>query len=246
MKRHGSIMGMTVRIEICDSNAKKRDIDEVLAYFDYIDRKFSTYKNDSEISQINNGKLQKENYSQDMKQILNLCNRTKIETKGYFDINIDSKCDPSGVVKGYAVWQAGKMLKKKGYKNYFVEIGGDIQACGKNLMNQKWRVGIQNPFNKKEIIKIVYLRNKGIATSGNYIRGTHIYNPIDKKYANDIASITVVGPNVYEADRFATAAFAMGEKGINFIESLKGLEGYMIKNNKKAVFTTGFERYLAN
>jgi len=49
----------------------------------------------------------------------------------------------------------------------------------------------------------------------------------------EIASISVIGPNVYEADRFATAAFAMGEKGIEFIEKQKKLEGYMIKNNQR-------------
>jgi len=36
----------------------------------------------------------------------------------------------------------------------------------------------------------------------------------------------------------------MGEKGIEFIEGLKGLEGYMIKNNQIAVMTSGFERFV--
>ena len=41
-------------------------------------------------------------------------------------------------------------------------------------------------------------------------------------------SITVIGPDVLEADRFATAAFAMGKDGIMFIEQLPGFEGYSI------------------
>ena len=69
-------------------------------------------------------------------------------------------------------------------------------------------------------------------------------NPKTKVAAAEIASISVIGPNVYEADRFATAAFAMGEKGIEFIEGLKGFEGYMIKNNQIAVMTSGFKKYL--
>ena len=61
----------------------------------------------------------------------------------------------------------------------------------------------------------------------------------------DVASLTVVGPNVCEADRFATAAFAMGTTGITFIESLPGFEGYLIDANARATFTSGFGRYVS-
>ncbi len=59
-----------------------------------------------------------------------------------------------------------------------------------------------------------------------------------------VVSLTVVGPNIYEADRFATAAFAMGEAGIMFIEKLPGFEGYMVNDNGIATFTSGFEKYV--
>ena len=61
-------------------------------------------------------------------------------------------------------------FEKKGFHNFFVEIAGDIQVNGKNEMLKKWSVGIQNPFKKEEIIKVVYLSDKGIATSGSYQR----------------------------------------------------------------------------
>ena len=50
----------------------------------------------------------------------------------------------------------------------------------------------------------------------------------------------MIGPNIYEADRFATAAFAMGRDGILFIEELQGFEGYMIDRNGMATLTSGF------
>ncbi len=85
----------------------------------------------------------------------------------------------------------------------------------------------------------------GIATSGSYRRGQHIYNPHNANAPlTEIVSISVIGPNVYEADRFATAAFAMGKQGINFIENLKGFEGYMINKDGIAVQTSDFVRYL--
>lgn len=55
--------------------------------------------------------------------------------------------------------------------------------------------------------------------------------------------MTVIGPNIYEADRFATACFAMGEKGIYFIEQLSGFEGYLIDNNKIATLTSNFKKH---
>jgi len=86
-----------------------------------------------------------------------------------------------------------------------------------------------------------------VATSGTYIRGQHIYNPfLPGKKIEDVKSLTVIGPNIYEADRFATAAFAMGVDGINFIENMPGLEGYMVTADNLAIYTNGFDRYVEN
>ncbi len=244
MKKQKIIMGMLAVVNIVDKGATDEDINEVFSYFHYIDNKFSTYKENSEVSQINRRELKKSQYSSEMKKILFLSEKTKKETNGYFDIHINGILDPSGIVKGYAIFEVAKILKNKGFQNFYVEIAGDIQVFGKNEKKENWKIGIQNPFNLKEIIKIVSLNDKGVATSGTYIRGSHIINPKEKKTANEIAGITVIGPNVYEADRFATAAFAMGKKGIEFIEGLKGFEGYLIQNDKKAVYTSGFENYV--
>jgi FAD:protein FMN transferase len=244
MKKQAVIMGMPVKIEVIEKSVTEEDINEIFSYLHYIDKKFSIFKTDSEISQINSGELTIQNASKLMQQILKLCEETKRETNGYFDININGKLDPSGIVKGYAISQGARLLKKKGFKNFSVEIAGDIQISGKNSLGQSWRIGIQNPFNLKEIIKVVYLSNKGIATSGNYQRGEHIYDPVSRKKANEIASVTVITDDVYDADRFATAAFAMGEGGISFLEKIKGIEGYMVTKSKSAILTNGFEKYL--
>lgn len=46
---------------------------------------------------------------------------------------------------------------------------------------------------------------------------------------------------MYEADRYATAAFAMGRAGIHFIEDMPGFEGYLIDSDGIATMTSGFE-----
>jgi len=238
-------MGMPVIVEIKDDSASENIIGRVFTYFTYIDQIFSTYKPDSEISRINNGKLLFEDASEDVKDVFDLAEQTKKETNGYFDIKKkDGTYDPSGIVKGWAINNAANILLKEGFKDFYVEAGGDIQVYGKG--DEGWTIGIKNPFNVKEIIKVVILKNnEGIATSGSYERGNHIYNPKNKNDAlNDIISLTVIGPNIYEADRFATAAFAMQREGILFIEKLKGFEGYMVDHNKIATMTSGFDRYL--
>ncbi len=94
-------------------------------------------------------------------------------------------------------------------------------------------------------MKIICVQNEGVATSGTYIRGQHVYNPHHPDEKNEtIVSLTVIGPNIYEADRFATAAFAMGASGIEFIEKLKGFEGYMINVKGIATYTSNFENYV--
>ena len=237
-------MGMPVTVEIVD-RAASADFDAVYDYLAWVDNTFSTYKDDSEISRVNRG-LPKEKWSREMKTVLRLCEQTKNETNGYFDIARLGKLDPSGLVKGWAVNNAGDMLRKRGHKNFYIEAGGDIQVSGRNAKGQPWTIGIRNPFNPGEMIKIITATTGGIATSGTYIRGQHVYNPHlpDSKIA-DIVSLTVIGPDIYNADRFATAAFAMGKKGIEFIEKMDGYEAYMVDNEHIATLTSGFGRFAA-
>ena len=236
---------MPITVEIIDPQATEVIFNKVFDYFTHIDEKFSTYKSTSEITAINDGKLTPENASEEMQLIFAMCEETKNQTGGYFDIRTPSGIyDPSGLVKGWAIWNAAKLLEKNDFKNFFIDAGGDIQPHGYNAEGEKWSIGIKNPFNDRENVKVVYVSHEGVATSGTYIRGLHIYNPRNgNQPVNDIVSLTVIGPNIHDADRFATAAFAMGKGSIHFIEQLPGYEGYMIDQNKIATMTTGFEKY---
>lgn len=238
-------MGMPVTICIVDERPDQAQaIASAFDYFRHIDRQFSTYKSTSEISQINNG-LPESQWSTTTKLIFGLAEQTKRETRGYFDIRRpDGKVDPSGIVKGWAINNAAEQLLARGFQNFYVDAGGDIQPHGLNEQGQPWRFGIRNPFDRTQIVKTMQVGSEGVATSGTAIRGQHIYSPASSKIAlQDVASLTVIGPNIYEADRFATAAFAMGKAGIRFIEATDGLEGYMIDSKGIATMTSGFERF---
>ncbi len=238
------LMGMPISVAIEDRGATQDDLDSVYAYFVLVDERFSTYQASSEISRVNRGELAPEQYSEEMRTVLALSEQTKRDTHGYFDIVRDGRYDPSGIVKGWAVHNAAHLLEARGFRNFYVDAGGDVQVCGKKD-GQLWRIGIRNPFNRKEHVKVLLLTDHGVATSGTAVRGQHIYNPHHPSVRLvDVVSITIIGPDVFEADRFATAAFAMGRKGIQFIEELSGLEGYMIDAQARATYTSGFERYV--
>ena len=237
-------MGMPITIEVVDPMVTPDDLDHIFTYFVSVDETFSTYKETSEISRINRGELPASQASASVQTILALCEQTKKDTHGYFDIQRDGIVDPSGIVKGWAVQHAAQMLEERGFHHFYVNAGGDIQVAG-NKHGKLWRIGIRNPFNRGENVKVLALTDRGVATSGTAIRGQHIYNPYQPDTPIlEIVSLTVIGPNVYEADRFATAAFAMGRKGIQFLEKLPGFEGYLIDAQARATFTSGFERYV--
>lgn len=217
----------------------------IYAYFSEVDNRFSTFKASSEISQINRGELPQDRWSKDMHDVMSLCADTERQTGGYFSYTHSGYIDPLGVVKGWAVQRAADMLLARGIHDFYIDAGGDIAVHGANQHGVPWRVGIRNPFARDQIVKRLILTDAGIATSGTYIRGQHIVNPFaPRTRLTDIVSLTVVGPNVAEADRFATAAFAMGRRGIFFIESLPGFEGYQIDSQGKAMATSGLGQFL--
>lgn len=245
MKQTKIIMGMPVAIEIVDPLVTDEIFETVFGYFTYIDETFSTYKNASEIMRINRGELDEADWSEDMKTVFALADEAKEKTNGYFDIQKpDGSYDPSGIVKGWAIQNAVAIIDEAGFKNFYVDAGGDIQTSGVNEDGLPWRVGIKNPFNEQEIVKTVWTETpKAIATSGTYIRGMHIYNPKTGTPADEIVSLTVIGNHICDVDLIATAAFAMGEEGIKFIEATPGFEGYAIGKDGIATMTSGFHRY---
>jgi thiamine biosynthesis lipoprotein len=239
------LMGMPITIRIADAESTVAHLDRIFAHFEYVDDTFSTYKPTSEIARLNRGELTVAEASADVQAIFALAEKTRQQTDGFFDIRRpDGAYDPSGIVKGWAVRQAADLLGAAGLHNFIIDAGGDLQVSGTNA-GALWRVGVRNPFDRSQYVKVLALRDRGVATSGTAIRGQHIYNPHQPDAPLDeIASLTVVGPDVYEADRLATAGFAMGRAGIRFIEALPEFEAYQIDVKAQATATSGLERYV--
>lgn len=234
-------MGMPITIEVIGST--EEILTPAFEYLRHIDEVFSTYKAASQISRLNRGELTGEQASAEVQQVLAECARYKTATQGFFDIaRPQGGIDPSGLVKGWAIQGAADLIAGTGAKNFFVSAGGDVQTVGHNAQGQPWRVGITNPFEPKQLAKQVQLSGQAIATSGSYERGAHIYNPHTGKPADELVSLSVIGPSIYETDVLATAVFVMGQPGLKFLTE-RGYEAMMITAQQAVVLTPGFGQY---
>lgn len=241
MVRTEHIMGMPVTIKVNDMIEESK-ISAVFDFFRKVDEKYSPYKASSIVSKINQGKIVAGGHSKEFDEILAIADNTSHETNGYFDIWHKGVCDPSGVVKGWAIQNAAKKLARLS-DNFYVEAGGDIQVSGNGEFGNGWRIGIRNPFNRRENVSVVTLHNQAIATSGTAIRGQHIYDPHSDHPVTGVVSLSVIADTILDADRIATGAFAMGRDGVYYLEKKDGFEGLAIDDSYHTTKTTGWESY---
>jgi FAD:protein FMN transferase len=249
MERTELIMGMPITVSIPPSGgleAPAEAFEAIFSYFREVDRRFSPFKRESEVCLISRGELAISDASPQMLEVLRLCDETARQTGGYFNAWYAGTFDPSGVVKGWAIHEASRMLDELGFRDHCIDAGGDIEVRGLNAEGGPWEIGIRNPFDPKTIIKVLRLSDRGIATSGTYIRGDHIYEPkTGRPVTEGYASLTLVGPDVCEADRLSTPSFAMGEEGMGFLAMTPGIDAYAVGRDGMALFTPGLARYMS-
>lgn len=238
-------MGMPITLMTLSNTRAMGIFEDIFEFFERVDQRYSPYIGTSDVQKINRRELDEGDYSEELNLIIKLAESTKKDTNGYFDVWHEGVFDPSGIVKGWALQTASDMMSKH-TNDFYIEAGGDIQVHGYNDQHQPWRIGIRNPFERKENIEVISLDNHAVATSGTAIRGQHIYDPVLSKDLKDIVSLTVIAPKILDADRMATAAFAMASHGIEFIESLSGYEGFMVNSDKRVTKTTGWDRFGAS
>ena len=132
--------------------------------------------------------------------------------------------DLSSVAKGFGVDCVAELLTQNHYKDFLVDVGGELRSSGKNVADKDWSVGITNPaIMNMNLAKTVSLSDKSIATSGDYLNfyeldGARYSHIIDTQTGRPIthktASVSVIDDSCMTADAWATALLALGaEKG---------------------------------
>lgn len=232
---------MPVTVHVADE-VDEFVLDEVFADFTLLEGVFSTFIPDSAVSRINRGELKEEEAGDLVLQALHLCRQYERATGGYFSAWLGGRLDPSGLVKGWAIDRGCSILDSHGCRNFFVDAGGDVQTRGLNESGGPWRVGIRHPVQKDRVVRVVLAAGLAVATSGTYEKGDHIVDPHTGRAAEELLSLTVAGPDILQADVYATAAFAMGrDVGLAFIQRAAGYEAYAIDRRLKATMTPGFD-----
>lgn len=240
------VMGMAISIDIRTPLPTARALDDVVAWLHHVDDTFSTYKHDSEISRFGRGELSITDLSTETEDVLLRCLELTEITNGTFDAFAvpapnGTNLDPSGYVKGWAIEHAATILEDAGARNLCINAGGDIALRGTPDTNHGWRVGIRHPDEPLQQATVITMTGTvAIATSATYERGAHIIDPRTGQPTTDLASATIVGPDLGIADAYATALFVMGIDGLDWIESQPGYDAYIITHNHTTHWTTGF------
>jgi len=154
----------------------------------------------------------------------------RLPSAGWADITSTAQLDLGGIAKGYAVDRAVRALRAAGVTNGIVDAGGDLRLLG-SRDGQPWRIGIPDPVRPERIVRVLYLRDAAVATSGDYerffvvggIRYHHIVDPRTGYPANETRSFTAVLPDGMSADAAATAGFVLGPgPGLEFVSGIGG------------------------
>ena len=107
------LMGMPITIDVVGATDDGTIIEAAFAYFEEVDRRFSTYRNDSEIAAINRGCLaEAADCSDEMREVLALAERDEAwrRTASSTFGKPDGSLDPSGIVKGWAIRNAAALV----------------------------------------------------------------------------------------------------------------------------------------
>lgn len=150
--------------------------------------------------------------------------------------------DVNGIAKGYAVDRAILLLKDAGLRSALVNAGGDIYGLGSPPGKGSWRIGIRHPRRIAELLGTLELKDKAVATSGDYEnsfqvdgkRYCHIMDASTGQPVEGIMSVTIVANSTVEADALATAVFPLGAaNGMKLIENLEGVEGLIVTGEEE-------------
>jgi FAD:protein FMN transferase len=245
----GTAIVIDVRAPGPDADVLERALEDAFAHLRDVDARFSTYRADSEVSRLNRGETDEQACAADLREALAMCEQARVASDGYFDVRrhrSDGGLDPSGLVKGWSVEGAARILEAAGVGNYCINAAGDILTRGQPAAGTPWSIGIRNPWDAHTVVAVISAPDLAIATSGAYERGEHVIVPHTGRPPDGIASMTVVGPSLTWADAWATAAYAMGIRGVEWVaRELDGYEACAISTDRRLVMSAGFKNLMA-
>ncbi len=250
-----------ITISIYDSSIKKDEkyalIDDAIRMCGDIEDKYSATKETSEIYLYNHFDAP---LSADARKLLDKTEYFYKLSDGLFDCSIGSLIDlwnvkerravPSleeissamnsekkylnfgAVIKGYASDKIKSYFLTKGVKSAIVNLGGNIICIGGKGGLSGFSIGIEEPFRKNSVIKVLDIIDRSVVTSGIYQRYfkegnddkiySHIINPkTGYPVDNDLYSVTVVSDSSLLGDMLSTTILLMNPSRERLLEIIK-------------------------
>jgi thiamine biosynthesis lipoprotein len=126
-----------------------------------------------------------------------------------------------------------------------VDAAGDIAVSGPRADGRPWTVGVADPFHPDEEIEVLSICAGGVATSGrdrrrwmrNGVPQHHILDPRTSLPAStDLLTVTVIAPDVMQAEAAAKAAFILGSRhGLAWTEARPDFAGLFILEDGQTI-----------
>ena len=237
------VMGTVASVVVGARDVERRgvaSVDQAIAaareVLQLLDRRFSHYRTDSEISRWVRGEHVGRAAAADIEHVLRECALLYGDSDGVFDARDPrtGELDTAGYVKGYAIRRAAETLLDAGMADFVVGVGGDVHASGRAEDDRPWRVAVQDPVHSHAVLALVEVADGAVATSGTEQRGEHIWNGAQigdpgGGRRDRVLSFTVVGPDIALADAYATIGFALGEAGPAWVRRHEGYRSLVVR-----------------
>jgi len=168
------------------------------------------------------------------------------------------RCDLSAIAKGYGVDKVQETLENLGFKDFMIEVGGEVVTRGRRLDGRLWRIGIERPDpTGLSIHRAIPLNDLALASSGDYrnyreVDGKRISHTIDPRTGNPVthklASVTVLHTSCMTADALATTFSVLGAKEGKAMAEKHGFAALFLirlpNGDYEEQSTAAFEAYL--
>lgn len=270
-RRTIAAMGTVVLIR-ASGRAAADAVREAASEVQRLDRRWSRFRPDSEVSRLNATPGQWVTVGPETEDMLATALRLGELAGGAFDITAGSpagrarrlehapgglfrlsagtRIDPGGIGKGCAAQRVITILRAYGVASALASFGqSSIGLLGRPAGRDAWRIGIRVPRRHTgRICRTLVVDSGFISTSGDYeassVDGNHTIDPrAGCPASSGVRSATVLCDDGARAEAFSTALMVLGaEEGLRLHARVGGFEAVLIGVDGVVTCTPGIER----
>ncbi|WP_314969124.1 FAD:protein FMN transferase [Phocaeicola abscessus] len=182
--------------------------------------------------------------------ILTACREHHRLTEGYFDVALGKfkaisfdeehrtvsfktdqvEIDLGAYGKGYALERIRQLLIAHGFTSALINFGNSsVLGLGTHPYGHCWAVGIENPYDVRQRLDVVELRDRAMSTSGNMpAHPKHIIDPHTQVYNEEHRLVSVKAFSAVDTEVLSTVLMVLPEDRLDRVLSRYVIDGYKI------------------